>query len=84
MPLAGIAAPTVVHADTVNTDVLVGGVVMGVVVVALIAIAARYRAVSIQLKRIKSWKHSPETEVNHNPLVMSAFRQKKPKFEIAV
>jgi len=83
-PVAGIAAPTIVHVDAPsNTGALVGAAVGGgLAVVALIALAARYRAVSIQIKRDKSWKHSPKTEVNHNPLVISSFRQKKPKFEI--
>jgi len=55
----------------------VGG---GLAVVALIALAARYRAVSIQIngpRRIKSWKHMPTLELNHNPLVVT----KKSKFE---
>jgi hypothetical protein len=84
MPIAGIAGPVIVHADAPgNTGALIGAAVGGgLIVVALIAIATRYRAVSIQIKRDRSWKHSPKTEVNHKPLVISPFRQKKPKFEI--
>jgi len=55
----------------------VGG---GLAVVALIALAARYRTVSIQIngpQRTKLWKHTPTLEINHNPLVVT----KKSKFE---
>jgi hypothetical protein len=58
-------------------------------VLLLIAIAARYRAVSIQINTTysaKKWKHMPETEVNHNPLVVSSKLTetfpRKSKFEV--
>jgi hypothetical protein len=81
-----IQAPTQDHTGAI-LGAAVGG---GVGVLLLIGLAARYRAVSIQLntmQRVKSWKHGPETEINHNPLVTNTkttdvFKVRKSKFEV--
>ena len=82
-PLAGVVAPVIIqHTDTSgNAGAIVGAAIGGAVaVVALIALAARYRAVSIEINGVrgKKWKHTPMTEINHNPLVVT----KKSKFEV--
>jgi hypothetical protein len=54
-----------------------------------IGIAVRYRAVSIQIngpKKVKSWKPTPTTEINHNPVILAGkltdtFTLRKSKFE---
>ena len=64
-----------------NSGAIVGAAIGGAVaVVALIGIAARYRAVSIDINGVrgKKWKHTPMMEINHNPLVVT----KKSKFEV--
>jgi hypothetical protein len=58
----------------------------GAVALIALAVATRYRAVSIQFNKKTPWKHTPELEVNHNPIVLAtkltdAFTPRKSKFE---
>ena len=72
-----------------HSGALVGAAIGGgALVVIVFAVAARYRAVSIQFNKKTPWKHTPELEVNHNPVVLAtkltdAFggKKKKSKFE---
>lgn len=83
--LAGITAPVVVQAPQITTGHIVAAVCGGVALaIMFIGIAVRYRAVSIQIngpKKVKSWKPTPTTEINHNPLVIDT-KFKRTKFEM--
>ena len=89
-PVAGLGVgPTVQAPAQDHSGALVGAAIGGGGLVAIVlAIAARYRAVSIQFNKKTPWKHTPELEVNHNPVVLAtkltdAFggKKKKSKFE---
>jgi hypothetical protein len=82
-PVGAIAAgPTVQAPAQDHAGAIVGAAIGGALVVIVFAVAARYRAVSIQINKKTPWKHSPELEVNHNPVVFAKlFAPKKSKFE---
>ena len=74
-PVAGNAPTYTIHSPAADhAGSMVGAAIGGaLLVMAVIGVAARYRAVSIQLNtsRIKAWRH-------HNPIVVT----KKSKFEV--
>lgn len=86
-PVAAIAPTTTSAAPQDHSGAIVGAAIGGGgLVVIVLAIAARYRAVSIQFSKKTPWKHTPELEVNHNPIVLAtkltdAFTPRKSKFE---
>jgi hypothetical protein len=88
-PIAALGAGYTVQAPTQDhSGAIVGAAIGGgVLVVIVFGVLARYRAVSIQFNKKTPWKHSPELEVNHNPVILATkltdpFAVKKSKFEI--
>jgi len=72
-PVTGLAAgPTIQSPAQDHSGAIVGAAIGGGGFVAvLIAIAARYRAVSIQFNKKAPWKHTPNLEINHNPVILA-------------
>lgn len=87
-PLAGVVTGPTIQAPVQDHSGAIVGAAIGGGAVALIAlaVATRYRAVSIQFNKKTPWKHTPELEVNHNPVILAtkltdAFTPRKSKFE---